>query len=52
MNSKAFWGSCVVLNTGDEWAMGRRLAHRESCDVCADYESEKGSERYTRLHAS
>jgi hypothetical protein len=51
MKLKAFWCSCVVLNTGDETAMGRRVAHRESCDICGDYDSEKSSERYKCLHA-
>jgi len=48
---KAFRSSCVVLNAGDDRAMGRRVAHRESCDICGDYDSEKGSERYKCLHA-
>jgi hypothetical protein len=49
---KAFRGSCVVLNTGDESerAMDRRVAHGESCDICGDYDSERGSERYKCLH--
>jgi len=50
---KAFWGSCVVLNTGveGEEALDRRVAHWESCDICGDYDSEKRSERYKCLHA-
>jgi len=38
MISKAFRDSCVVLNTGDERAMGRRVTHRESCDIFYDYD--------------
>jgi hypothetical protein len=51
MNLKEFRGSCVVLNIGDERAMGRRVAHRESCDICGDYDSEKVSEQYKCLDA-
>ena len=34
MNLKAFRVSCTVLNIWDERAMDRRVAHRESCDIC------------------